>query len=81
MWLHYLLRAIPPGIRLELRDSSCSNACGSVLGFTHDLITPEGPNGIAFVESFNWHFRDECLNEGLFIELEDTRNIDQELEA
>lgn len=37
----------------------------------HELITPGKPNENAFIESFNSRFRDECLNEHLFRDLED----------
>lgn len=39
----------------------------------HELITPGKPNENAFIESFNSRFRDECLNEHVFIDLNDAR--------
>ena len=39
----------------------------------HELITPGKPNENAFIESFNSRFRDECLNEHLFRDLEDAK--------
>jgi len=42
-------------------------------GIEHELITPGKPNENAFIESFNSRFRDECLNEHLFFDLEDAK--------
>lgn len=39
----------------------------------HEFITPGKPNENAFIESFNSRFRDECLNEHVFRDLEDAK--------
>jgi putative transposase len=39
----------------------------------HEFITPGKPNENAFIESFNSRFRDECLNEHVFRNLEDAK--------
>lgn len=39
----------------------------------HELITPGKPNENAFIESFNSRFRDECLNEHIFLDLNDAK--------
>jgi len=44
-----------------------------VSGIEHELITPGKPNENAFIESFNSRYRDECLNEHVFRNLEDAR--------
>ena len=38
------------------------------------FIQPGKPTQNAYVESFNGKFRDECLNEHWFLDLEDARN-------
>jgi putative transposase len=43
------------------------------LGLIHDFITPGKPNENAYVESFNSRFRDECLNQHVFRNLEEAR--------
>lgn len=42
-------------------------------GIEHETITPGKPNENAFIESFNSRFRDECLNEHVFRDLQDAR--------
>lgn len=42
-------------------------------GVEHELITPGKPNENAFIESFNSRFRDECLNEHIFFNLQDAK--------
>ncbi len=39
----------------------------------HEPINPGKPNENAYIESFNSRFRDECLNEHVFRDLEDAR--------
>ena len=39
------------------------------------LIEPGKPSQNAYVESFNGRFRDECLNEHWFLDLEHARSI------
>lgn len=40
-----------------------------------DFIRPGKPNENAYIESFNGKFRDECLNENLFVTLEHARKL------
>ena len=40
-----------------------------------NFIEPGKPTQNAFTESFNGRFRDECLNENWFLDLEDAREI------
>lgn len=40
-----------------------------------DFISPGKPNENAYIESFNGKFRDECLNENLFVTLEHARKL------
>ena len=54
-------------------QSNALRAWVEAVGITHDFITPGKPNENAFVESFNLRFRDECLNEHVFRNLEDAR--------
>jgi len=42
-------------------------------GIEHLLIQPGKPTQNAYIESFNARFRDECLNENWFINLDDAR--------
>jgi putative transposase len=37
------------------------------------FIRPGKPVANAFIESFDWKFRDECLNENWFVDLDDAR--------
>lgn len=39
----------------------------------HEFITPGKPNENAFIESFNSRFRDECLNQFIFRNLDDAK--------
>jgi putative transposase len=39
----------------------------------HEFITAGKPNENAYIESFNSRFRDECLNEHIFRNLEDAK--------
>jgi putative transposase len=43
------------------------------VGITLDFIRPGKPVDNALIESFNGKFRDECLNEQYFVDLEDAR--------
>lgn len=45
-----------------------------------EFIEPGKPNQTPFIESFNSRFRDECLNENLFFDLDQARGIVQEYE-
>ena len=42
-------------------------------GVELDFIRPGKPTDNALIESFNGHFRQECLNENWFLSLEDAR--------
>ena len=44
-------------------------------GVRLNFIEPGKPTQNAFIESFNGKFRDECLNENWFLDLEDAREI------
>jgi putative transposase len=44
-------------------------------GIMIEFIEPGKPNQNAFIESFNSRFRDECLNENLFFDLEHARRL------
>ena len=44
-------------------------------GIRLNFIEPGKPTQNAFIESFNGRFRDECLNENWFLDLEDAREI------
>jgi len=44
-------------------------------GVTLSFIRPGKPVENAFVESFNGHFRDECLNEHGFVSMRHARNL------
>lgn len=39
----------------------------------HEFIQPGKPIQNAYIESFNARFRDECLNENVFVDIEDAR--------
>src|SRR5690606_15860732 len=44
-------------------------------GIAQLFIQPGKPMQNAYVESFNGKFRDECLNENLFLDIEEARRI------
>jgi putative transposase len=48
-------------------------ACAQVHNIEHHLIPPGKPTQNAFIESFNGKFRDECLNEHWFENLNQAR--------
>ena len=50
---------------------------GKVRDIGHHFIEPGKPSQIAFVESFNGEFRDECLNENWFYGLVDSQTKNQ----
>jgi putative transposase len=54
-------------------QSNALRAWVDTVGIAHDFITPGKPNENAFVESFNSRFRDECLNEHVFRNIDDAR--------
>jgi putative transposase len=65
-------RGVPAVIRTDNGKEFCSRA---MLAWAHAhtvtlrLIEPGMPNQNAYIESFNGRFRDECLNEHLFLNL------------
>ena len=71
-------RGLPKVIRTDNGKEFCSRA---MLTWAHQrdvtlrLIEPGKPNQNAYIESFNGRFRDECLNEHGFLNLEHARAI------
>jgi transposase InsO family protein len=71
-------RGLPKVIRTDNGKEFCGHA---MLDWAHQhnvslrLIEPGKPNQNAFIESFNGRFRDECLNEHWFLNLEHARVI------
>lgn len=67
---------LPERLRSDNGPEFASNAMTLWIESTsidHDFITPGKPNENAFIESFNSRFRDECLNEHVFRDLQDAR--------
>ena len=66
-------RGLPKTIRTDNGKELCGRA---MLTWAHQnkvalrLIEPGKPNQNAYIESFNGRFRDECLNEHWFLNLE-----------
>lgn len=74
--------ALTRGLPKVLRTDNGKEFCGrAMLTWAHQhnvtlrLIEPGKPNQNAFIESFNGRFRDECLNEHWFLNLEHARVI------
>lgn len=73
-----LTRGLPRVIRTDNGKEFCGRA---MLTWAHQnnvtlrLIEPGKPNQNAYIESFNGRFRDECLNEHWFLNLEHARAI------
>ena len=73
-----LSRGLPKVIRTDNGKEFCGHA---MLTWAHQhnvtlrLIEPGKPNQNAFIESFNGRFRDECLNEHWFLNLDHARVI------
>ncbi|MCR4319600.1 MAG: IS3 family transposase [Candidatus Brocadiaceae bacterium] len=68
-----LTRGLPKIIRTDNGKEFCGRAMltwAHQHGVTLRLIEPGKPNQNAFIESFNGRFRDECLNEHWFLNLE-----------
>lgn len=70
------------GLPKVLRTDNGKEFCGrAMLTWAHQhqvtlrLIEPGKPNQNAFIESFNGRFRDECLNEHWFLNLEHAKVI------
>jgi putative transposase len=74
--------AISRGLPKIIRTDNGKEFCGrAMLTWAHRndvtlrLIEPGKPNQNAFIESFNGRFRDECLNEHWFLNLEHAKVI------
>jgi transposase InsO family protein len=74
--------AITRGRPLVIRTDNGKEFCGrAMLAWAHAnnvtlrLIEPGKPNQNAYIESFNGRFRDECLNEHWFLNLEHAKAI------
>jgi transposase InsO family protein len=74
--------AITRGLPKVIRTDNGKEFCGrAMLAWAHQhaitlrLIEPGKPNQNAFIESFNGRFRDECLNEHWFLNLEHAQVI------
>ncbi len=74
--------AITRGLPRVIRTDNGKEFCGrAMLTWAHHnnvtlrLIEPGKPNQNAYIESFNGRFRDECLNEHWFLNLEHARVI------
>ena len=73
-----IVRGLPKVIRTDNGKEFCGHA---MLTWAHRhnvtlrLIEPGKPNQNAFIESFNGRFRDECLNEHWFVNLEHAKVI------
>ena len=71
-------RGLPEVIRTDNGKEFCGRA---MLSWAHGrgvklrLIEPGKPNQNAYVESFNGRFRDECLNENWFINLQHAKSV------
>lgn len=74
--------AVTRGLPKIIRTDNGKEFCGHAMltwahrqGVTLRLIEPGKPNQNAFIESFNGRFRDECLNEHWFLNLEHAKVI------
>jgi len=74
--------AVTRGLPQIIRTDNGKEFCGRVMltwahqhGVTLRLIEPGKPNQNAYIESFNGRFRDECLNEHWFLNLEHAKVI------
>ena len=71
-------RGLPKAIRTDNGKEFCSRAMltwAHVRGVQLFLIEPGKPNQNAYIESFNGRFRDECLNENWFANLQQAKVI------
>lgn len=67
---------LPSRLRTDNGPEFQSNAMRAWIETTtieHEFITPGKPNENAYIESFNSRFRDECLNEHVFRDLDDAK--------
>ena len=72
------LRGLPEAIKLDNGPEFTSKALDEWAyknGVKLDFIDPGKPTQNAFIESFNGKFRDECLNEHYFKNLEEAREL------
>jgi putative transposase len=70
------LPALPDRIRSDNGpefDSTAFTLFVEDVPLIHEFITPGKPNENAYIESFNSRFRDECLNQHVFRNLEEAR--------
>lgn len=74
--------AVTRGLPKVIRTDNGKEFCGrAMLAWAHQnkvalrLIEPGKPNQNAYIESFNGRFRDECLNEHWFLNLEHAKAI------
>lgn len=74
--------AVSRGLPKVIRTDNGKEFCGRAMltwahrrGVVLRLIEPGKPNQNAYIESFNGRFRDECLNEHWFLNLERARAI------
>ncbi len=71
-----ITRGLPKVIRTDNGKEFCERAMltwAHQHGVTLRLIEPGKPNQNAYIESFNGRFRDECLNEHWFLNLDHAR--------
>ncbi len=71
-----LMNQLPDRIRSDNGpefDSAAFTAFADEFGIEHEFITPGKPNENAYIESFNSRFRDECLNQHVFRNLDDAK--------
>jgi putative transposase len=74
-------RGLPETIQVDNGPEFISQAVDQwayAHGVTLHFIDPGKPVQNAFIESFNGKFRDECLNQNWFVNLEDARRIIEE---
>jgi putative transposase len=75
------LRGLPESIMLDNGPEFISHVLGDWASENNvklAFISPGKPTENAFIESFNGRFRDECLNENWFRNMEQARNIIEE---
>jgi putative transposase len=69
-------KGLPKSIRIDNGPEFTSKVLDQwayLNGVELDFIRPGKPTDNALIESFNGHFREECLNESWFLSLEDAR--------
>ena len=71
-------RGVPEAITVDNGtefDSKAVDAWAYAHGVKMDFIRPGKPMENGYIESFNGKFRDECLNENIFMNLNEAREI------